>query len=214
MSIVDIIGFVAGLFFFYLGYLSGPLQWRMAQKASRTIKTMEDVDPIELDNMRRFASSTRFFSPMSVLFFVLGILACFPIAKTVLQKNPNQQLSPAFQNPVQSELSNAEQSLLNATDPKVLEDAYRRGLQALKVKEYAEAEKRIRQAALGGMSDAQFSLATLYENGFGLPKDGIQACYWYRVAADNKNLNAQKALARLIQYGKDEDKRTWAEENC
>lgn len=214
MSIIDIVGFVAGLFFFYLGYLSGPLQWRMAKQASRTIKTMEDVDQIELKNMRQIASSTRFFSPMSVLFFVLGTLACFPIAKTVLQKNPIQQLSPAFRNPVQAELSNAEQSLLTATDPKVLEDAYRRGLQALKLKDYAEAEKGIRQAALGGMSDAQFSLATLYENGFGLPKDEMQACYWYRVAADNKNLDAQKALVRLIQYGKDEDKRTWAEENC
>jgi len=174
---------------------------------------MEDVDPIEFENIRRFASSTRFFSPMSVLFFVLGMLACFPIAKTVLKKNPIQQLSTALQNPVQSELSNAEQSLLSATDPKVIEDAYRRGLQALKVKEYAEAEKGIRQAALGGMSMAQFSLGTLYENGFGLPKDGIQACYWYRVAADNKNIDAEKALERPART-KNGEHSTWQVENC
>lgn len=222
MSVIDIVGLVAGLFFFYLGYLTGPLQWRMARKASRAIERMENADPTELENMRQVASSSLFFSPMSVLFFVIGMLACFPLARVAVQKIPGQQLhlvslnteQSELSNAEQSELSNAEQSLLNAADPKVLEDAYRRGMQALKMKQYAEAEKGIRQAALGGMSNAQFSLATLYENGFGLPKDGMQACYWYRVAADNKNINAQKALTRPIQYSKDEDKKTWEEENC
>lgn len=214
MSIIDIVGFILGLLFFYLSYLSGPLQWRTARNALRAIKGMENIDPIELENMRRVATSARFLSPMSILFFVLGMLACFPITKTVLQKNSTQQLHFFFKNPLQPELSNAEQSLANATDPKVLEAAYKRGMQALQLKEYTEAEKGIRQAALGGMSDAQFSLATLYENGFGLPKDGMQACYWYRVAADNENINAQKALARPTQRSKDEDKKTWQEENC
>lgn len=214
MSIIDIVSFVAGLLLFYLGYLNGPLQWRMARKAYRAIEAMENVAPIELENMRRHASTTRFFSPMSVLFFVVGMVACFPLARVAVQKISAQQLDSVFINTDQLGLSNAEQSLLNAQDPKAVEDAYRRGMQALKMKQYAEAEKGIRQAALGGMSAAQFSLATLYENGFGLPKDGIQACYWYRVAADNKNIDAQKALARPTEHRKGEENKTWEEANC
>lgn len=214
MPIIDSVSFIAGLLFFYLSYLSGPLQWRTARNALRAIEKMENIDPNELENMRKFATTARIFSPASILFVVVGLLACFPLVNSALQKNSASPLHPVLQNSVQSELSNAEKSLLSSADPKVLEDAYRRGMQALQLKKYEEAEKGIRQAAVGGMSDAQFSLATLYENGFGLPKDVIQACYWYRVAADNRNINAQKALLRPTQQIKNEDKKTWAEENC
>jgi len=206
--------FLGGLILFYLAFIFGPSQWLIARKAIRAIEEVQNVDPKELENMRRVASSSRFFSPMSVLFFVFGMLACFPLARMAVQKFPGQQVRSSFPNNEQSVLSNAEQSFLDAEDPKALEDAYRRGMQALKMKQYAEAEKGIRQAALGGMSAAQFSLANLYENGFGLPKDGMQACYWYRVAADNKNIDAEKALARPIEHSKKEKNKTWQEENC
>ncbi len=113
-----------------------------------------------------------------------------------------------------SDSLNAEPSLDQDGDPQSFRDAYQKGVDALKVKDYAEAEKWIRRAALGGIGDAQFILATLYENGFGLPKDGMQACYWYRVAADNKNINAEKALERSIKANAGEESRTWEFENC
>ncbi len=88
MSIIDIVGLVAGLFFFYLGYLSGPLQWQMARKAIHVIERdlgSANVDPAELQNMRQYASSTPLLSPLSIVFFVLGAVSCYPLAKTLLQ---------------------------------------------------------------------------------------------------------------------------------
>ena len=96
-------------------------------------------------------------------------------------------------------LSNAEQSAVYSQDPKALGDTYQRGLEALKRKEYLEAEKLIRQAALGGMNAAQYSLGSLYENGHGLPKDAEQACYWYRSSAYWGNADAKKRLSRPVK---------------
>lgn len=87
MSIIDVVGFGAGLFLFYLGYLSGPLQWRMARKAILVIERdlgAANIDPTELQNMRQYASSTPLFSPVSIVFFILGALSCFPLANTLL----------------------------------------------------------------------------------------------------------------------------------
>ena len=88
MTVLNIVGLLAGLFFFYLGYMTGPLQWQMARKALRTIDSElgpGNIDPTELENMRRYASSTPFLSPMSIVFFVLGAVSCFPLTKSLLQ---------------------------------------------------------------------------------------------------------------------------------
>ena len=106
----------------------------------------------------------------------------------------------------QPTLSNAEQSMVYSQDPKILADTYRRGLEALKRKEYLEAEKLIRQAALGGMNAAQYSMGSLYENGLGLPMDAEQACYWYRASAYRGNADAKKRLERPIPDKKSKNK--------
>ena len=105
-------------------------------------------------------------------------------------------------------LSNAEQSAVYSQDPKALGDTYQRGLEALKRKEYLEAEKMIRLAALGGLNAAQYSLGSLYENGLGLPMDAEQACYWYRYSAHGGNLDAKKRLALPIQDKKGKNNST------
>jgi len=88
VTILNIVGFLAGLFFFYLGYIAGPLQWQMARKALRAIDSElgpGDVDPTELENMRRYALSTPFLSPLSIVFFVVAVVSCFPLVRSLLQ---------------------------------------------------------------------------------------------------------------------------------
>jgi len=144
------------------------------------------------------------------LVIALGVGALVGLSLfTYLNGTPtvNQQpLSGLSTNTQQPTLSNAEQSMVYSQDPKALADTYRKGLEALEKKEYLEAEKSIRQAAVGGMNAAQYSLGSLYQNGLGLPKDAEQACYWYRYSAHGGNLDAKKQLALPIVDKKDKSK--------
>ena len=144
------------------------------------------------------------FSSVKPMFFVLlGVIACLLLAWLGLQ-DEREVPKP----------SNTPRADAYALDKTTLEDTYKDGLKEIGLQRYREAEPLIRKAALAGHSGAQLKLATLYENGFGLPKDGGQACYWYRVAAQNENAEAQKALDRPSPKSKKDEGATWEAENC
>ncbi len=187
-------GHVAAVFLFFMASMS-------ARNATRQKEILRELQRNSKNNEEDISPNKTWNN----LFFAMGIVACLALILIATQKEPDQ-LSHLFS-------SDLEKSPLYAKDPKDIETAYQRGRQAFNVKHYAEAEKWFRQAAVGGMSAAQFSLGNLYENGFGLPKDGIQACYWYRVAADNKNIDAEKALERHVKDENGEPS-TWQVENC
>ena len=59
----------------------------------------------------------------------------------------------------------------------------------------------IKEKAVGGSATAQLQLASLYEQGFGVRQDYVQAAHWYRKAAEQGNANAQDNLAALYEAG-------------
>ncbi len=144
---------------------------------------------------------------------IIGALACLFFILSGMDRLNSGKFYDVSKIADQSELSNAEKSFVNVEGGESVRGVYQQGMQALKINDYSKAETLIRRAALAGDSAAQFSLATLYENGFGVLKDGVQACYWYRIAEHNKSIDAQKALKRLIKKDNAEPI-TWEMENC
>ena len=65
--------------------------------------------------------------------------------------------------------------------------------------DYATAMKLWQRLAERGDVDAAFNLATLYDNGFGVPVDTEKASAWYRRAADRKVAAAEVALSRIAR---------------
>ena len=57
--------------------------------------------------------------------------------------------------------------------------------------------------ALGnkGNADALFYLAAMYERGEGVPKDSVQAIFWYRKSANQGNASGQFALGTMYEKG-------------
>jgi uncharacterized protein len=64
--------------------------------------------------------------------------------------------------------------------------------------DYATAHQVLRPLAEGGNPRAQFNLAYLYANGFGVRRDYTEAVKWYRNAADQGLANAQNSLG--VEY--------------
>lgn len=55
--------------------------------------------------------------------------------------------------------------------------------------------------ALNGNVSAQSELASMYRNGKGVPKDDVQAAFWYRKAAEKGNMDAQSSLGTIYFNG-------------
>ena len=127
------------------------------------------------------------------LLIIIGALACLFFILGSMDRLNGGKFYDVSKSADQLELSNAEKSSVNVEGGESVKGVYKQGMRALKINEYSKAETLIRRAALAGDSAAQFSLATLYENGFGVPKDCVQACYWYRIAEHNKSIDAHKA---------------------
>jgi len=75
------------------------------------------------------------------------------------------------------------------------------GVAAARAGDYATALREWRPLAESGNRDAQFNLALLYENGFGVPADGLEAARWYRLAAEQDDRSAQAYLGEMYAQG-------------
>lgn len=61
---------------------------------------------------------------------------------------------------------------------------------------------QIQTRAQRGDANAQVDLGALYETGMGLPRDGLQALHWYRLAADQGNVYGQYFSGLLLGRGR------------
>ena len=83
-----------------------------------------------------------------------------------------------------------------AYQPKTSEYWYDLGLAYMRLGQPSAALSAYRRAADLGDPDAEYYVGTLYEAGVGgLPKDGAQALYWYREAADQNDVEALNNVA-------------------
>jgi hypothetical protein len=68
-------------------------------------------------------------------------------------------------------------------------------------KDYMEAARWYRKAAVQGHVQAQFNLATLYDLGQGVPQDSSEAAKWYKAAAEQGDSQAQNNLGIMYFLG-------------
>ncbi|WP_109116566.1 caspase family protein [Azospirillum sp. TSO22-1] len=86
-----------------------------------------------------------------------------------------------------------------AEQPVSMEEAFRRGEEALRQKNHTQARQWFRKAADQGHIAAQYQIGVLYEQGRGGKRDLAQARTWFRKAAEAGHADAGKALQRLDQ---------------
>jgi TPR repeat protein len=75
------------------------------------------------------------------------------------------------------------------------------GLTALKRGDYPTALRLLRSLADQGNAAARFNLATMYDNGRGVPMDDAEAARWYRLAAEQGYAAAQNNLGAMYRSG-------------
>ena len=63
--------------------------------------------------------------------------------------------------------------------------------------DYVTALKLLRPFAEQGNVEAQSSLGSLYDNGWGVPEDNAEAVKWYRKAAEQGDATAQNDVGRM-----------------
>jgi TPR repeat protein len=76
-----------------------------------------------------------------------------------------------------------------------------KGLASLAQRDYVKASQCFRKAAEAGDRQAQLQLASMYQEGQGVPKDGSAALKWYRAAAEQGDPQAQTVLALAYSKG-------------
>ncbi len=67
--------------------------------------------------------------------------------------------------------------------------------------DYATAMKLLRPLAEGGDAIAQFYLARMFDEGWGVPVNDVEAVKWYRRAADQGDADAQNILGVMYRDG-------------
>jgi len=78
---------------------------------------------------------------------------------------------------------------------------YEDGVAAIGTGDHRTAVAKFRKAAEQGDARAQSSLASMYYNGLGIPKDYKQALYWYSKAAEQGLASAQFTLGLMYAEG-------------
>jgi len=68
--------------------------------------------------------------------------------------------------------------------------------------DYTTAARLWRSLADQGSAQAQFNLATLYQDGKGVPLDNVQATHWYRRAANQGHQASQWQLGLMHAEGR------------
>jgi len=80
--------------------------------------------------------------------------------------------------------------------------SFNKGWEAFDKGDYQTALKEWQPLAEQGDAQAQYFLATLYDNGEGVAQDYKAAAKWYRKAAEQGDVGAQFSLATLYDNGK------------
>ncbi len=78
---------------------------------------------------------------------------------------------------------------------------FEQGAAAAEIGDYATALQEWRPLAENGYADAQYKLGFMYEEGRGVPLDGIESAKWYRKAARQGHAAAQRSLGLKYEYG-------------
>ena len=81
------------------------------------------------------------------------------------------------------------------------DDAYRKGEEFNKKKNYTEAMRWYRMAADRGNAQAQVAIGNLYGEGQGVPQDYGEAMRWFRLAANQGNSEAQNDVGFFYLSG-------------
>jgi len=76
-----------------------------------------------------------------------------------------------------------------------------RNAEALLKAESSRAVSACHRLADQGDALAQFSLGSMYDNGWGVPQDYAEAVKWYRKAAEQEDVKAQYNLGRMYRLG-------------
>ena len=74
---------------------------------------------------------------------------------------------------------------------------YLNGIDGYLIKDSTQALNYFSYAAQQGYAPAQNNLAWMYENGLGIEQSDTEAIVWYQKAAEQGNIDAQKALKHL-----------------
>lgn len=78
------------------------------------------------------------------------------------------------------------------------------GMNAYTSADFDTAAREFNILAAKGEKESQYLLGLLYEEGQGLPKDDIEAAYWYARSADQGYVDAYFALGQLFVHRKGE----------
>lgn len=79
---------------------------------------------------------------------------------------------------------------------------YDEGLAAYNKGDYQSAWQELKPLAENGSVNAQNVLGVMYENGFGVEKNEVQAIRWYRQAAEQNDVHAQYNFGHLLDTSK------------
>lgn len=86
--------------------------------------------------------------------------------------------------------------------PDELRFQYQLGRALVKAESYPQALQLLRDAADRGYVHANFAIAVMYANGWGVTKDDAQIMKWYRKAADNGHPSAMLQLGIINEKGR------------
>jgi hypothetical protein len=78
---------------------------------------------------------------------------------------------------------------------------YGSGLSAVLKGDYPTALREFEKDAIQGDAKAQYNLGVMYDNGYGVAEDKIEAVRWYRKAADQGDAKAQFNLGNMYRRG-------------
>jgi TPR repeat protein len=79
---------------------------------------------------------------------------------------------------------------------------YDEGVQAYSNGDFERAAREFMTLAKKGEAESQYMLGILYEEGQGLPRDDVEAAFWYARAANQGFVDAYFALGQLFVHRK------------
>ena len=78
---------------------------------------------------------------------------------------------------------------------------FENGFEAYERGDFSNAMRMFRLVAEQGISEAQYNLGFIYDNGQGVPQNDKEAVKWYRKSAEQGYLDAQNNLGMMYMVG-------------